>query len=162
MGKSWVWNLLRLPPPSRQGKTLLALPPPPLFLKGGNILCPSFSMAKTSSSCVKTTQEFSVALAQHGSNLPPPPPPLPLSVGVKRHLPLYRCVAPPPPPQGRIQLGGGGGGGPDPPPPPLEPQNFKKREKRCMDAPERVLVVNGYPDPPVSEILYPPCPSSLN
>ena len=47
--------------------------------------------------------------------------------------------------QGRI-LGGGG------------PPNFIKREKtmHACTGIEHILVVNGYPDPPISEILYPP------
>ena len=40
-------------PPSRQGNTLRA-PPPPL-LKSGNFMRPPFNMAKTSSYCIKTT-----------------------------------------------------------------------------------------------------------
>ena len=53
--------------------------------------------------------------------------------------------------------GGGGPGGPDPPPF-GGPPNFIKREKtsRACARKCRILVLNSYPDPPLSEILYPP------
>ena len=46
-------------------------------------------------------------------------------------------------------------GGQDPPF--GQPQNFKKREKRCACTRMwHILVVNSYPDLPLSEILYLP------
>ena len=43
------------------------------------------------------------------------------------------------------------------PPPFGGPSNFIKREKRRMHAQmHHILVDNSYPDPPLSEILYPP------
>ena len=93
--KSRVQKFLRPPPPSRQGKTFLPLPPPLFFLKGGDILCPHpnpIRMAKTSSSCVQTTSKPVVFPLQHGYNFFCPPPPF--FVGVKLHLPQR----PPPPP----------------------------------------------------------------
>ena len=51
---------------------------------------------------------------------------------------------------------GGGPGGQDPPF--WGPPNFIKREKtsRVCARMARVLVLNSYADPPLSEILYPP------
>ena len=53
--------------------------------------------------------------------------------------------------------GGGGPGGQDPPPF-GGPPNFIKKEKmaRACARKLRILVLNSYPDPPLSEILYPP------
>ena len=51
--------------------------------------------------------------------------------------------------QGRIKEEGGGS---------LGPPNYVKKEKTlrmCMQK-HPVLVLNSYPEPPVSEILYPP------
>ena len=72
MGKSQVRNFLRLtlPPPSRQGKTLCAPPPP---FKEWKLFEPPFNMAKTSSYHVKTTPKPFV---------PPPPP----SAWLKIHM----------------------------------------------------------------------------
>ena len=57
--------------------------------------------------------------------------------------------------QGRIQ---GGPRGQDPPPPFGGPPNFIKREKMlCVCAQmQHILVVNSYPEPPLSEIPYLP------
>ena len=56
IGKSLVRNFLRHPPPPCNGKTVCAPPPaPPLLFKGWKSFAPLFSMAKTSSSHVKTT-----------------------------------------------------------------------------------------------------------
>ena len=62
IGKLRVGNFLR-PPPSRQGKHFLR--PPPL-LKDGNFLRPPITMAKTSSSHVKTNSKLIVSPLQHG------------------------------------------------------------------------------------------------
>ena len=59
--------------------------------------------------------------------------------------------------QGRIKGGGRGPGGQDPPPF-GGPQNFIKKEKMVGACARKlyILVLNSYPDPPFSEILYPP------
>ena len=63
-----------------QDRVKLFVPP---LLKGGNFLRPPITMAKTSSSCVKTTSKFSV---------PPPPS---FSMAKISHAPPSRFVAPP-------------------------------------------------------------------
>ena len=52
----------------------------------------------------------------------------------------------------------GGGSWGSGPPPFGGPPNFIKREKMARACAQklRVLVLNSYPDPPLSEILYPP------
>ena len=40
------------------------------------------------------------------------------------------------------------------------PPNFIKRENMYPYQKRRILVLNSYPDPPLSEILYPPLPST--
>ena len=52
----------------------------------------------------------------------------------------------------------GGGSWGSGPPPFGGPPNFIKREKtsRACARKRRILVLNSYPDPPLSEILYPP------
>ena len=91
MGKLGVQNLLGLP--SSQGETFRA--PPPL-LKGGNSLPPSpISMAKTSSSCVKTTSFLLCPSFSMAKTFSAPPPFF--LVGIQLHLspPPSRVVAPP-------------------------------------------------------------------
>ena len=62
MGNSQVQNLLCPPPPTRQDKTFCA---PPTSFKEWKLFVPSITMAKTSSSHVKTTSK---------PCMPPPPP----------------------------------------------------------------------------------------
>ena len=72
MGKSWVRNFLRSPPPQVRVKQICA----PL-LKSGNFLHPPppSIMVKTSRSCVKTTPKLVVPSHSAWLKLPPPPPP---------------------------------------------------------------------------------------
>ena len=58
----------------------------PLLLQSGNTLCPPFSMAKTSSSCVKATPKRVV---------PPPPFRMAKTFSLKLHLPTpLSCCSP--------------------------------------------------------------------
>ena len=90
MGKSWVRNFLRPPPPSRQGKTFC---PPPL-LRSGKFSCPPTKWLKLQASAYKLPQHLLCSPFSMAKTISAPPP---IFVGVKLHMPppLPFCSPPP-------------------------------------------------------------------
>ena len=82
------WSKNFCPPPLQDRVKLFT----PLLLNGGNFLCHPFSMAKISSSCVKTTPILFVPPPFSIAKIPPPPF---FFQGVELHLPPpYHFEAP--------------------------------------------------------------------